>query len=293
MRCRRMSNPERHTFLGSGGLKIAADVWGDPNRPPVVLMHGGGQTRWSWGASSQSIAAHGFRVVSLDLRGHGDSDWAPEGDYSFEEFAADLRAVLREVGGRPLLVGASLGGLTALMTCGEPPHADVAGLVLVDIAPKVASAGTDRIVGFMRSTSQGFESLEAAADAIAAYLPHRPRPPRPEGLAKNLRRSADGLYRWHWDPAFIKPRPGWTQQKFEERMMQAVRALQAPILFVRGGNSDVVTADIARELADSLPNAEFTEVAGAEHMLAGDDNTAFTKAILPFLLAHASKDRPL
>lgn len=285
-----MSNPTRHTFTGSNGLNLVADIWGAPEAPPVILMHGGGQTRWSWGASAQSLAAHGFRVISLDLRGHGDSDWAPEGDYSFEEFAGDLRAVMKDVGGRPLIVGASLGGLTALMTCGEPPYADVAGLVLVDIAPKVSSAGTDRVVGFMRSTSKGFASLEDAAIAIADYLPHRTRPPRPEGLAKNLRQGGDGLYRWHWDPAFIKPRPGWTPQKFEDRMMRATHAIKAPMLFVRGGNSDVLTADIARDLAGDLPNAQFAEVAGAEHMLAGDDNTAFTKVILPFLLAQASQD---
>lgn len=285
-----MSDSVRHSFTGLGGLQLAADIWGDRRHPPVILMHGGGQTRWSWGASAQSLAAHGFRVISLDLRGHGDSDWAPDGDYSFEGFAGDLRAVMKDVGGRPLIVGASLGGLTALLTCGEPPYADVAGLVLVDIAPKMSSLGADRIVGFMRATSKGFESLEDAAAAIAAYLPHRVRPPRPEGLSKNLRRGADGLYRWHWDPAFINPRPGWTPQGFEERMMRATRAIAAPLFFVRGGNSDVLTADIARDLARDLPNAEFAEVAGAEHMLAGDDNTAFTRVILPFLLAHASQD---
>ncbi len=286
-----MLDATRHTFIGSGGLQIAADLLGAPEAPSVILMHGGGQTRWSWGASAQSLAAHGFRVISLDLRGHGDSDWAPDGDYSFEAFAGDLRAILAVIGARPLIVGASLGGLTALMTCGEAPYADVAGLVLVDIAPRVSSAGTDRIVGFMRSTSRGFPTLEEAAVAVAEYLPHRSRPPRPEGLAKNLRRGSDGLYRWHWDPAFIKPRPGWSPETFEQRMLRATRAIEAPILFVRGGKSDVLTESIARELAADLPNAEFAEVAGAEHMLAGDDNTAFTKAILPFLLAHSSQDK--
>ncbi len=281
--------PVTLTFEGVGGVRLAAETLGDPRAPPVILLHGGGQTRWSWGASVQSLAADGFRVINVDLRGHGESDWAPGGDYAFESFTGDLRAILHHVGGRPFIVGASLGGLTALLTCGEPPFADVAGLVLVDIAPRIATAGTDRVVGFMRSTSKGFATLEEAAAAIADYLPHRTRPMRPEGLAKNLRHGDDGLYRWHWDPAFIQQRPNWSPQAFEERLMRATRAISVPILFVRGSNSDVLTASIATTLAAELPQAEFAEVAGAEHMLAGDENTAFTQAILPFLLAHTNR----
>jgi pimeloyl-ACP methyl ester carboxylesterase len=277
------------TFEGVGGVRLAADTLGDPNNPPVILLHGGGQTRWSWGASVQSLADDGFRVINVDLRGHGESDWAPGGDYGFETFTGDLRNILKAVGGKPFIVGASLGGLCALLTCGEPPFASVAGLVLVDIAPRIAAGGTDRVVGFMRSTSKGFASLEEAASAIAEYLPHRTRPIRPEGLAKNLRQGDDGLYRWHWDPAFIQQRPNWSPQAFEDRLMHATQSISVPILFVRGSNSDVLTAAIAKTLAGELPQAEFAEVAGAEHMLAGDENTAFTQAILPFLLAHTNK----
>jgi len=279
----------RQNFVGVGGVRLAADTLGQADAPPVILLHGGGQTRWSWGESVGRLAAEGFRVINVDLRGHGESDWAPGGDYAFESFTGDLRAIIAATGGRPFIVGASLGGLTALLTCGEPPFADVAGLVLVDIAPRIASAGTDRVVGFMRATSKGFATLEEAATAIAEYLPHRTRPVRPEGLAKNLRQGDDGLYRWHWDPAFIQQRPNWSPQDFEARLMRATRAITAPILFVRGGNSDVLTAAIAQTLAAELPRAEFAEVAGAEHMLAGDENTAFTQAILPFLLAHTSR----
>ncbi|MEZ5238412.1 MAG: alpha/beta fold hydrolase [Microthrixaceae bacterium] len=190
---------------GSGGLKLAADIGGPADGPTVVLLHGGGQTRHSWHGTWRVLADAGWRAVSLDLRGHGDSEWDPEGDYSLDAFANDALAVARSMDRPPVMVGASLGGLSALTAIGEASdQASVArALVLVDVANKLEDDGRERIGAFMTANLDGFASLEDAADAIAAYNPNRPRPTDLSGLAKNLRQREDGRWYWHWDPAFV------------------------------------------------------------------------------------------
>jgi pimeloyl-ACP methyl ester carboxylesterase len=118
--------PERTTFLGRDGNRIVADSAGDPADPPVLLLHGGGQTRHSWGTTVTILAAHGWRAHSADLRGHGDSDWAPDGDYTLDAFAGDVVAIGRSLGRPPALVGASLGGIASLTAVGEHAGDDLA-----------------------------------------------------------------------------------------------------------------------------------------------------------------------
>ncbi len=157
------------------GLRIAADEWpGDG--PPVVLAHGGGQTRHSWGGTAAVLCDHGHRVVSMDLRGHGDSEWAPDGDYHMSAYRDDALAVVRWIGSPVAWVGASLGGMTGLHAVDQAPEL-FSALVLVDITPRPAAAGVSRILEFMSKDAEtGFATLDDAADAIAEYQPHRPRP---------------------------------------------------------------------------------------------------------------------
>ncbi|MEZ5265201.1 MAG: alpha/beta fold hydrolase [Acidimicrobiales bacterium] len=189
---------------GATGLRIAADVDGPEDGRPV-LLHGGGQNRLAWKGSGAALAARGHRVIALDARGHGDSAWDPDADYQMATMGADLLAVIVQLGlDRPAVVGASLGGITALEAHASTGHADVfSAVVLVDIAPKVESDGSRRIVGFMSAHPNGFATLDDAARAIAAYNPHRPPPKDTAGLAKVLRHGGDGRWRWHWDPQFI------------------------------------------------------------------------------------------
>lgn len=272
-------------YHGADGITLAADVGGDPANPGVVFMHGGGQTRQSWGTALQYLAGAGYHVVSLDMRGHGDSDRAPDGDYRFGRFVADLRAVLMQLPPRPALVGASLGGLTGLLTLGESaPDEDLASaLVLVDVVPKVEREGTDRISRFMTGNPDGFATLEDAADAVAAYLPHRPRPRSVDGLRKNLRLLDDGRWHWHWDPEFATGVLRPETHRLVERMRDAAQNVRVPTLLVRGTLSDVVSVEAAQDFMSLLPSAEFHDVAGTGHMVAGDDNDAFNAAIIDFL----------
>ena len=280
---------ERITFTGSSGNTIAADLHETPGGPTVVLAHGGGQTRHSWRGTAERLAGQGWTAIAIDQRGHGDSDWIEDADYSFNGFAADLTAVadqtLERYGSRPVGIGASLGGIAALLAEGESDRAVLSAVVLVDIAPRVKTTGLEKIQGFMRAhMEEGFATLEDAADAIAEYLPHRERPKDLGGLSKNLRLRDDGRYRWHWDPKFIRDRyKGETRAAAEERMEEAARRLKAPVLLVRGGKSELVDEKVAREFMEMVPHAQYADVGEARHMVAGDKNDAFTSAVATFM----------
>ena len=273
----------RVTFEGFEGVRLVGDVRGDPDRSPVLLLHGGGQTRHAWGSTAERVAGRGWRTVSIDLRGHGDSDWAPNGDYSFTAFSADAVAVADQLGSPPVFVGASLGGIAALLAEGTSDRPVSCGLVLVDIAPKTELEGVERIRDFMVSGLGGFATLEDAADAIAAYTPNRPRRMRPEGLQKVLRQR-DGRWYWHWDPAFIsQERTETVPDRFLGLLDVAADNVTVPTMLVRGLLSDVVSDDGAADLRARIPGATVVEVAGAAHMIAGDRNDAFSDAVISFL----------
>lgn len=273
--------PVRGEWSGASGLRIVGDDWGGTGRP-VLLLHGGGQTRHSWDGTATVLAARGYRPIALDARGHGDSDWDPNGEYSFTTFVADLRAVCAQIGEPPILVGASLGGTTALLAVGEGEGIPTPALVLVDVTPRIEIKGTERIRAFMTASPDGFASLDEVADAIAAYLPGRKRPRDTSGLAKNVRKGADGRYRWHWDPAFISGGPG-VEALRADRATAAARTVRVPTLLVRGMLSDVVSEQSVAEFLELMPHAKHVDVSGATHMVAGDRNDAFTDAIVEFL----------
>ena len=163
---------------GEGGVVLVADSLGDPDGPTVVLLHGGGQTRHSWQGTAGVLADAGWRTVNVDLRGHGESDWSPDGVYDMDRFGVDVARVAEQLD-RPVLVGASLGGMSALLAIGETPAPIASALVLVDITTRPAPEGVERIRTFMRQGIDGFESIDDVADAVASYLPHREAATRP------------------------------------------------------------------------------------------------------------------
>jgi pimeloyl-ACP methyl ester carboxylesterase len=276
--------------LHGHGLELAADAYGPDDGPPVLLFPGGGQTRHSWDGTARLLGNKGWRATTVDLRGHGDSDWAPDGDYSLDAFAADVRDVARATGRRPpALVGASLGGISSLIAIAEDDQATdrpvASALVLVDVAPRLEPEGVARIGAFMLRHLDGFASLEDVADAVAAYNPHRPRPSDLSGLRKNVRQHDDGRWYWHWDPRFMTP--GRIDEprsiRNEDRLERAAQALTLPVLLVRGRHSDVLSEAGARNLQALVPHARFVDVAGAGHMVAGDRNDVFNDAVVGFL----------
>jgi pimeloyl-ACP methyl ester carboxylesterase len=283
-----MASGERIEILGAEGVVLVGERWvGAPEadaRGHVVLLHGGGQTRHSWAATGERLARLGWTALAVDARGHGESGRAADSSgYALEPLVEDLKAVIDWVGEPPVVLGASMGGITALVAEGESSGL-LRGLVLVDVTPTLDAEGVAKIAAFMRSGLGGFATLEDAADAIVAYNPHRPRPKNLDGLKKNLRLREDGRWYWHWDPAFMERDPQEpTRGITEERRRRAASQVRIPTLLVRGEQSDIVTPEGAQELLALIPGARLVEAPQAGHMVAGDDNDLFTAAVETFL----------
>lgn len=284
--------PETISFTGVSGNRLVADIY-DRNlgnrRGIVLLLHGGGQTRHAWAGTAERLVERGFTAITLDQRGHGDSDWIDDGDYSTDAYAGDVAAVARDIrnwlGARPVAIGASLGGMSSMVAGGESREPLFSAVILVDITPKSKQSGIERVIGFMKAhAEEGFASIDEAADAVARYLPHRPRPRDLSGLRKNLRRHPDGQYRWHWDPRFLDGRiDAEAHGRDVEQRMSAVRHIREPILLVRGRESELVGDDEVSAFLKLVPHAEFVDVPGARHMVAGDRNDIFSEFVIEFL----------
>ncbi len=257
----------------------------------MILLHGAGQTRYSWRKAGQRLAQAGWWAVALDTRGHGDSDWPANGDYSIDTLVADLLSVVQHLGHngdhKPVLIGASLGGICGMLAEGE--RATVfSSMVLVDITPRIDNAGVARIIEFMTRHQDGFDSIEQASKAVAAYQSHRSRDQaaaktgNSEGLKKNLRLADDGRYYWHWDPRLMQ-HIGTIEERFYIRQRDAAANLKLPVLLVRGQQSDIVSHESVDEFLQLVPHAEFQDIANAAHMVAGDNNDIFARSVLEFI----------
>lgn len=281
----------RILLAGHAGHAIAAHVEGPESGMPVLLAHGGGQTKRAWKRVSARLAAQGLRAIALDLRGHGDSAWAPDGAYAVADFARDLAAIAGSFERRPALIGASLGGLAGLVAEGTLAPGSFASLTLVDVAPQMEEEGVARIVSFMAGHArEGFASPEEAARVISEYLPHRPSRRASPGLVHYLRHKPDGRYYWHWDPAFIdsvmrRRAKGEVASAAERKeLAQAASRLRLPVHLIRGGSSDLVSPESVAHFRQLVPHADYSDIADATHMVVGDQNDAFGDAILDFLV---------
>ena len=276
-------------FKVSEDREIIASEWGDNVNPLVIMLHGGGQTRHSWKGVAAKIANLGFHVIAHDLRGHGESFWDSDGDYTFDAHRDDLVRIIQQLGKKANLVGASLGGMISLSLAGHKEESKhCSGLIMVDIGMRPNDEGSDRIVEFMRSGAKGFASVEEAADAVSGYLPHRERPKDISGLKKNLRLKEDGRYYWHWDPLFLTDRTGMGEVR-EERFRQlenSAKRITVPTLLVQGALSDILTNKEKEEFLNAVPHAKFAEIQQATHMVVGDKNDIFAEAIVDFLSEH-------
>jgi non-heme chloroperoxidase len=278
--------PNKISFSLSQDFQIAAEAWGNPDHPPVLMLHGIGQSKQSWGDTASKIAQNGWYAIALDARGHGDSSWDKNGNYKMADNVADLQAVINILDTRPAIVGASMGGMTAMLAEGYASKSICKALILVDIVPRPDPKGVARIFAFMSAYLDGFESLEKAAKAVGQYMPHRSLAEVEKSLARNLKQRSDQRWYWHWDPAILnnfKVDTTDNQQDRAEKLLQAARNLTVPTLVVRGGMSDVVSAEAMQELLSVAPQLESVDVAEAHHMVAGDSNEAFSEAVIQFL----------
>ena len=275
---------DRREYVADDGVRLIADVAGPSAGPTIVLAHGGGQTRHSWSHAFARLVREGYRVVNFDARGHGESGWSPDNRYPLERRWDDMARLIGEHTGPIGIVGASMGGGTALfgLTRSYRPSA----LVLVDIAPNSERAGMQRVRDFMASGLGGFASLEEAAAAVAAYSPSRTRRGSVSGLRRNLRQRGDGRWYWHWDPGMLDIDLDEEREKMAKTFDGLKAAASVPVLLVRGLESDVVTDRTVEEFKARIPDIVIADVGGAGHMVAGDRNDVFNNAVLGFLRRH-------
>jgi pimeloyl-ACP methyl ester carboxylesterase len=284
---------EHLNLRGAEDLQLVVDAYGPVSGPPALLLHGFGQTRQSWGRTAAELGAQGWRAYAVDQRGHGDSDRPVVAAYEYVNFSADVLALIEAVKAPPLVIGASMGGIAALVAQGTSDAQIFRGLVLVDITPDIDMVGARRILSFMSANPDGYASLDEAAEAIAGYRGSGRGKPSADGLARVLKQGLDGRWRWHWDPRMLEARKAWLaspeatamqREKMRADMMTGVGKLDVPTMLVRGGSSDVVTPEAAEALLRMLPHAKFVDVADASHMVAGDRNDIFSAAVLEFSL---------
>ena len=262
------------------GVGLTIEHRGQSTAHSLVFAHGFGQTRHAWESTASVLADAGWHTITADARGHGDSDWRDDGEYGFTQFVDDLVLVSRSTEQKPILIGASMGGLLGLIAQAE--FDAFRALVLVDITPRWETAGVERIMGFMRAHPTGFASLDEAADAVATYLPQRAEKKSPERLRQLLVRGDDARLRWHWDPRLLD-RVAANSEQHQSSLLDAAKRIDVPTLLISGERSDIVSDATIGEFLQLVPHAEHVRVPRATHMVVGDANDAFSKSVLKFV----------
>ena len=276
-------------FQTAPDITIVADTFGNSSDTPVLLLHGGGQTRHSWKQTGMRLAEAGWYVIAPDTRGHGESSWSKNLEYSFDYLTDDLIAIISSLDKKPILIGASMGGICSIIALSRQP--DIASaLVLVDVSPDMEKKGVDRIFDFMSARPNGYGSLQEVQDAVTAYLPQRKNRGSLKGLKKNLRKLPNGNWGWHWDPNMLEVWKNNTTHRdpsqINDFLTEILKNLQIPALLVRGAMSDVVSKKTVSKLLAIAPQLQYVDVQDAGHMVAGDSNAVFTEALLDFLKSH-------
>ncbi len=255
--------------------------WGHPDAPPIVLLHGGHQSAHSWDLVSLHLAQD-YRVLALDQRGHGDSEWSRDVNYSNHTMALDAGAFLDALGlERPILMGHSMGGRNALLLTKEDPSR-LRALVVVDIGPEISDEGRKAIAGFVR-TNQEFDDLEHFVANVRKYDPYRPREHIERTVKYNMLQRADGKFVSKCDST---PRRlgllhgGGTRDNVT---LEDVTAFELPVLVVRGADSNILTAEAAERFRDALPDGELAVVPNAGHNVHGQNTLGFISAVGEFL----------
>jgi pimeloyl-ACP methyl ester carboxylesterase len=276
-----------HWFSGDGGLRLAADLFGPDEGTPVLLIGGLGQTRHSWRRVALRLADRGYRAITLDFRGHGESDRAPDGDYSYPRQTADLAAVARQVGRPLVLAGNSLGGKICLATAGTHGTDVCAALVLVDAVPRSNPGGIATVAQSNQIRADGFQTLDEAARQVAEGRGLPFAPGDGERLRRNMRQDEHGRWHWHWDGGYRDSRHKIGLGAGTEWLQSIATNVKVPVLLAWCELSEVVDAEGIAALKAEIPQLEVEVIPGAHHMIVGDENDVFADALIGFLERHA------
>ena len=262
--------------------------WGDPAAPPLLLLHGGNQSAHAWDLVSLHLARR-YHIYALDQRGHGDSEWARDSDYSTRTLAEDALAFIAQEGLEPPIVcGHSMGGMAAMAATVKRPDLPRA-LVIVDIGPEPSGSGTSAIRDFITKNVE-FDTIEQFVDRVAGYDRFRTREHMERSARYNLIQRADGKYISKSDRTLHDPTFGGRDVRAIGRpSLDEVRTFSCPTLVVRGERSSVLEPDAAQRFVDALPQGRLVTVANCGHNVHSQNTTGFLDAVRPFL---ESLERP-
>ena len=263
-------------------LRLKYLDWGFESNPTLLLLHGFAQTAHSWDFVALSLCDR-FRVVALDQRGHGDSDWSPDGDYSTESAQADVHAVAHSLSAEPvILVGLSMGGRIASSYASLHPER-VRGLVIVDAGPEMQRSGTGRIRRFTQQSDE-MDSVEEFVERVRKYNPSRPVEQIRGSILHNIKQLPNGRWTWKYDRRLgtggprVEADPALTA-----RLWAQLGGIACPTLIIRGGDSDVLAPETAQAMEERIPDARLATIEGAGHLVPGDNPIEFIREVSKFL----------
>lgn len=266
----------------ANGLKLSYQEWGSPSRPPLLLVHGFGVSGHMFDEFAER-AQDRYRLIAVDQRGHGDSDWSAEGDYSRDAFVADIEAFRAALGlDRFVLVGHSMGGMNAVAYAARYPHR-VRALVLVDIGPEAAKEGAENIARFTRGPAE--LEFEEFVELAHRFNPRRSIENIRERMRHRLKPIEGGKWTWKFDARF-REEPALLKAGSElttEQSWALFRSVETPTLLVRGAESDVLTQEVADRVAREMAHCRLVVVPGAGHSVPGDNPGDFTGAVRQFI----------
>jgi pimeloyl-ACP methyl ester carboxylesterase len=266
--------------VSARGLNFHYVEWGRSDAPPLLCLHGITQTAHSWDEVAAALATE-FRVLSLDQRGHGDSDWAPDGDYTRHTQAADVAAITDALGlSRFVLAGMSMGGINAITLAARHPQ-KVRALIIVDVSPEIQARGVENIRSFIQAADE-LDSFDAFVERAHQFNPRRSLDNIRSRLSHNLKQLPNGKWTWKYDKALRSGERSF-QASALLNLWDDVGAIRCPTLIIKGGESDILSAESAAKLQAAIPESRMTIVPGAGHSVMGDNPEAFVAAAREFL----------
>ena len=275
-------NAPQDKFVTANGMRFHYLEWGSAANPPMLLLHGFAQTCHSWDFVALGFSDD-YRVIVLDQRGHGDSDWAADGDYSPETQQNDISAVVSEIGLEDFtLMGLSMGGRNSFTYAANNPDR-VRALVIVDAGPQNMQQGTQNIRNFVQQDDE-LDSVDAFVERVLKYNPRRAPEQIRGSIMHNLKQLPNGKWTWKYDKRLRRPgRRMGSDPETEKRLWGYLEALQCPTLLVRGGASDIMAMDTAEKMRNVIPNSQMATIEGAGHLVMGDSPAGFQRAVTEFL----------
>jgi pimeloyl-ACP methyl ester carboxylesterase len=264
-----------------GGLRLHYLDWGSAERPVLVFLHGGCLTAHTWDLVCLALRKE-FHCLAVDLRGHGDSEWSPTVDYGPDAHSRDIRGLVDQLAlDKPVLVGHSLGGLSA-MTYAAEAQDQVGGIVMVDVGPEVQPRAVRRVAEFVTGDAE-HASVEDFVNRACAFNPGRdPRLLR-YSLRHNLRQLPDGAWTWKYDRRKLTPEYFAEVTRKLGQLRDAAACVTCPVLVVRGGKSDALSDAQAARFAAAFPNGRWAKVKEAGHTVQGDNPRGLAEALSDFL----------